>query len=134
MAVLTDNKSVNFQDGRVKRYRVADNQEIFEGAMVCINSSGRALPAGAAAGNTFVGVSQDYVKSDAAGNTFVTVLTEGEFEVVSSALTQGDTDSLAYATDDQTVNKTSGSSRPLVGRFTEVISATRARVKIWRNA
>ena len=77
----------------------------------------------------FVGVSTEHAVSGATGDTFVLVRTEGEAEFLGSSLAADDVGDVVYISDDQTIKTAAGSNPVKVGRMTQRLSATRARVK-----
>ncbi len=109
-------------------YPVAADVVIYKGAMVALDSSGRAMPAGALAGGSVrvVGKSSAYYDND--GGAAAAFDVEVEFGVFgwqnsadADAIADDDAGKACYAVDDQTVALTSSSATlPSAGLISEV--------------
>lgn len=129
---LSANKEVLEQDGKILSMPVAA-AHLFKGAMVKINAAGFLAPAAPEAGSQFAGIA--YEESDnsagAAGAKSARVVTEGCFVLAASGMAAADVGSQVFATDDQTVTTTEGTtSKQKVGKIVKVLSATEVLVKI----
>ena len=131
MALTKDYPRPN-KDGKLIAYPVKASTRIYQGGMVCTDSTGLAIKAAAAAGNRFVGVAKEGVDRSASGaaEASVRVESEGNFPFIGTGFSQASVGSVAYATDDETVTTSSGSNRPAVGVITRFVSATEVWVKI----
>ncbi len=134
MALTAAWKEADYQDGLIGTYKVAANTKIYQGAMVFVrNTDGYAYNARAGQSSTdiFVGVAVETVDNTggAAGAKTIRVWKAGEFTFAGSSLAQTNVGAAVYAVDENTIT-TTASTNVLVGYITEVISATRARVRI----
>jgi len=116
--------------GRKVKYLMKASTTCYQGGMVCIDSSGLAIPAAAASGNrAVVGVAVASVTSASSGSYYVEVL-EGEFLFAADTLEQDDVGVIVYADDDQTIDETQASNAPVAGRLIEYVSASEGWVRI----
>ena len=117
MAALTSDRDTVFRNGDEFEFEAA--AAIFAGAMVCLNGDGKAVPASITAGLTsVVGVAQ---RRAAAGEKVLVRRGMFAFGGKSSdepALAQ--VGSICYATDDNTVQKTTESNAPVAGVVRDV--------------
>ncbi len=107
MANLTaDRKSIR-KDGTLFSHPVAATTVVYAGALVCLNSSGYAVPAADDATQTFAGKADSRGDNSSGANGAVSVEghREGVFEFTASAMTQADVNENAYVVDDNTVGK-----------------------------
>jgi len=115
---------------RKVRYLMAASTTCYGGGMVCLNSSGLAIPAAAAADNrAVVGVAVADVTSAASGSYYVEVL-EGEFLMDAQTIAQDDTYKIVYADDDATIDDAQATNAPVAGRLIEYVSASSGWVRI----
>lgn len=129
MAALTQDRYVEQNThevlARVVVRPVKASTKIFGGAMVGVDASGNAMPAGLIAGGTLycVGVSKAQADNSAGAAGDIDVRIErGIFPLNNSAaadaITAGDIGKLCYVVDDNTVAKTDGSAaRCAAGRI-----------------
>lgn len=131
MAALTGAYDPLAREGRVVSYPVAGGVTIYKGAMVAANDSGYARPVAAGNGGTdkFLGVALETVTSTANGEKSVRVLKSGVFTYNGSGLTQALVGTTVYGQDDNTITTTATNNIP-VGVVVEVLSATRASIRI----
>jgi len=128
-ALAADRKFIRREGKHISAPIIATDTS-YLGAMMFVNASGYVSPV-ATAGFKFAGVNVGgRVDNEAgsAGDYNVKLAVEGEFEMVSSGLSQADIGKVVYASDDQTVTLTAGT--PMVGVITEVKAATQPMVKI----
>lgn len=111
--------------------KMASGETVYEGAKVCMNSSGYAINAVKATGNVFMGVAAETVDNSAGGDGDKTVKVFRKYahEFASAGLTQADLGKKVYLSDNETVGL-SVSYDIYVGNIMEVISATRTMVDI----
>ena len=115
---------------RKTRYLMKASETCYAGGMVCLASTGLAIPAAAASGNKqVVGVAAATVTSAASGSYYVEVL-EGEFNFAGATLEQEDVGGMVFAADDQTIDETQGSNYPTAGKLIEYVSASEGWVRI----
>ena len=115
---------------RKTRYLMEASTTCYAGGMVCIKSTGVAIPAAAASGNKqVVGVAAATVTSAASGSYYVECL-EGEFNFAADTLQQEDVGAIVYADDDQTIDETQASNAPVAGKLIEYVSASEGWVRI----
>ena len=118
----------------LKNYKMAAATQVWKHTLLNIRvADGYIYPArSGTATDMFAGVASESKLSGAvAGADEVNVHKEGEFEFAASGMAQTDVGVAVYASDDNTVTKTSTNNQ-LVGYITEFISATRVRVRIDR--
>jgi len=133
MAALTASLEVIEKDGvRLKSPMAVD--VIYRGAMVVYNTAGYLAPASTAAGVVFAGVSELEVDNSggSAGDLLCPHKTEGVYLLTGASLAQTDVGVQVYASDDQTITKTSSNNAP-VGKIVKFVSATQVWVKLDRN-
>lgn len=115
--------------GDIKRYLMTASTTIYQGGMVCLDSSGTAIPAAIASGNSnVVGVATETVTSAASGSYYIHAQ-EGLFRMAGSTMAQTDVGELAFVSDDQTVDNVQALNAPVAGRILEYVDAS--TVWIW---
>lgn len=134
MADITERKaSTDRQDGLVYPFKMGV-EKIYEGALVAINAAGYAVNAGDDANTVVVGVADQTVDNSAGsnGDEEIQVRRTGVFTFVAGfSAAQADVNSLAYASDNQTVDLAANLTNDvLVGRIVEVLSSSKVRVDI----
>ena len=134
MAALTESINVEEKDGVLRAAPMAVDV-IYRGAICMYNTSGFLAPAATAAGSFFAGIAEEEVDNSAgtAGDLRCKVKCEGRYLLTGSGFVQGDVGEKIYATDDQTISKTS-LNNVLVGQCDEYVSATQLWVKLERNS
>ena len=110
--------------------------KIFEGSVVFVNSSGKALWT-ASSGAPFLGVARETVDNTANTGKEISVLTEGVYEFTSSSLTGADIGKTVYLNTSANPNtvsvtkpSTSGALIAPIGKIVKVNSATECMVRI----
>ncbi|MGK7346293.1 MAG: hypothetical protein ACNS63_10860 [Candidatus Nitrospinota bacterium M3_3B_026] len=105
MANLTEDRKTARKDGTLFAHPVAAAAVIYAGALVCLDSSGRAVPAADDASFAFAGKADERADNStgAAGDVLVLGRREGVFEYNASGMTQADTGADVYVVDDNTV-------------------------------
>lgn len=129
MANLTANKEVIEQDGKIVSQPIFQGT-IFKGALVKVNAAGFIAPCGAEAGSEFAGIAYESKTAATAGEKEVRVIKEGAFVLNGAGFVAADVNSKVYASDDQTVTKTSAANLQVVGYIEKVLSATEVLVTI----
>ena len=115
---------------RKTRYLMKASETCYAGGMVCLASTGLAIPAAAASGNKqVVGVAAATVTSAASGSYYVECL-EGEFNFAADTLEQEDVGAIVFADDDQTIDETQASNALTAGKLIEYVSASEGWVRI----
>lgn len=134
MAALTADKEVSEKDGVVRAAPMAVDK-IYRGALVMHNTAGFLAPCATGAGNLFAGVAEEQVDNSAgsAGDLECKYKSEGLYLLEGVGFVQGDVGEIVYASDDQTVTKTS-LNNPKVGRIEKFVSATQVWVKLEENS
>lgn len=129
---VTANQVTKRREGERTAYPVAASTNIYEGTLVFINSSGYASDATATGVNGFAGiaVTQSDNSSGSAGDKWVEVYTEGEFELTGSGFAQTDVGMPAYGDDNYTASVSLGSTSVRIGRVVEYVSSTKTIVAI----
>lgn len=136
---LSDNKEVKRQDGKILAYDVADNEDIYKGAAVVVNDSGKLEAGTDAADKTFVGVAVESNSEQVLGEEkekgYVRVFKDGVFEFEVDSDADPSVGDVVYLVDDETVSnledgETDGVDEDIeVGNVVEVSGST-ARVRI----
>ncbi|MCE5334264.1 MAG: DUF2190 family protein [Desulfobacteraceae bacterium] len=131
MTALSSDRKTVYREGVEIAYPVAAQTTIYAGSLVCLNTSGYAVPGADTAGFKFAGVARETAKNGTAANGAAKVLLRrrGVFRFASSAMAVTDVEEAVYIADDQTVAKTSTNS-VACGRIAEFISATEVGVDI----
>jgi len=131
MAALSDNLEVNRQDGEIIEYPVAASSTIYKGALVCVNSSGYAVPASDTSNYVFVGVAVEKAdnSSGSNGDEKVRVYKTGVYEYTKSSATDADRGTLMYVSDDQTV-ATSTTNSIKAGYCVDVVDSSTIKLRI----
>lgn len=131
MAATADREAQR-KDGRLQNY-AAGAVKIFKGTLVSRRvGDGYAYPARSGTStDVFLGVSFEYVDNSggAAGALSLRVEKEGSYVFLQSGFAQTDIGATVYASNDNTVTKTS-SNNQAVGTVTEIIDTTHCRVLI----
>ena len=133
MAALTKEIEVLEKDGIVRAMPMAVDV-IYRGALTVMDTSGFLAPAATAAGNCFAGIAEETVDNSAgsAGDKTCRVKCEGRYLLTGTGFAQTDVSLPVYASDDQTITKTS-TNNPRVGIIDEFVSATQVWVKLDSN-
>lgn len=135
MTALAANYQFASKQNGVKSYPVADNVHIYKGSIVCVNSSGYAVPGANTAAYVTVGIADEEVDNTltghAAGLKRVRVISGRHFLMndVTADLTQAKVGLVVYVTDSGNVSL-SESNSIAVGIVTEYVSSTQAWVYI----
>ncbi len=121
---------------RKQRYPVAASTTIYAGGLVCLNSSGYAIPAANTAGlSDVVGVACAKADNSGGSNGTIDVIVEygGAFLInVGAGITQADVGRSAYVTDDETVTDDDAATNDIyVGQILEYLNE--AQDKAWVN-
>ena len=134
MAALTDSINVEEKDGVLVDSPVVASDIIYRGAMVMHNTAGFLAPAATGAGSIFAGISEEEVDNSggAAGDERCKHKITGRYLLTGSGFVQGDVGEIVYASDDQTITKTS-TNNPLVGKIDDFVSATQVWVNLENN-
>lgn len=132
MAALTQDRPFAYTDGRIVGYPVAAATIIYAGSMVCVNSSGYAVPAANAANYRFVGVAvrQADNRTGSAADKTVEVFREGVFEFDASSIAQANVGSDMYVVDDHTFDESDPGHGVKCGKLVKYISATKGWIAI----
>lgn len=108
--------------------------QVWKEALAFVRADGYAYPARAVASNTdiFIGVFYESINNSAgaAGAQSAKVYKNGSFVFAHTGLVQANVGSPAYASDDQTITATPGSTVKQIGYIAEILSATQVRVRI----
>ena len=120
---LTAARNTPARSGDKINLGVASNVIIYAGSLVCVNSSGKAVPAADASGNAVVGRAGATIDNrTAVYSASATIdVDQGIFLWVNGdAIVDADIGKLVYVTDDQTVNKTGGGQNIIAGTVVKV--------------
>src|SRR5574343_199973 len=128
---LTRDMQIKRQEGVLQAFPVYQSTTIYKGSLVCVNSSGYAIPAADTSGNIFVGVAAEYVaNTGSSGSKWVSVYQTGDFELPASSITQAHVGDLMYVVDDGTFDETTPANSIVCGILVKYISATRGVLRI----
>lgn len=128
MTALAADRMTQSRDGKVLSLPVAASAVIYAGAIVCLNSSGFAVPASTSTTLKRMGVATEAVSGNGTnGGVMVRVQRGGWYRFANSAsgdaIVLADAGNTCYLVDDQTVAKTDGSSsRSAAGTVRDVDS------------
>ena len=126
-------KEIVEQEGKLLSLPVVGSDIIYKGALVKIDANGFLAPCAPEAGSNFAGIAYETVDNSAgaSGAKNCRVITEGVFDLLVSGLAQTDVGSKVYATDDEVVTITEGTtSKQIVGTIVKFVSATKVLVKL----
>jgi hypothetical protein len=135
MSALTRDRATPYREGIEVEYPVAANTKIFAGSLVCVNSTGYAVPAADTSGYRFAGVAMEQVdNSDGSdGGKVVRLRRTGVFEFDAGSITQDMMGANMYAADDHTFDDAAGPTNDIkVGQLVKYVSATRGWIDIAR--
>lgn len=133
MSALTKDRATAYRDGIEVEYRVAANAKIFAGSLVCVNSSGFAVPAADTAGFKFIGVALQQVDNSGGANgaKIIRVRRSGVFEFAAGSITQAMVGDPMYALDDQTFDDAGGATNDIkVGALVKYEAAGKGWIDI----
>ena len=110
---------------RLPEVPVAASTKIFAGGLVCLNSSGEAIPAAAGVGNKTYGVAMETVDNyaGAAGDKTLELVYAGIFHFANDGSNPVAAAGLledCYVIDDQTVSDTQATNAPVVGKVVAI--------------
>lgn len=129
---VTANQIVKFADGDRRSYPVAASTRIYEGTLVFINASGYADDDTGTGVNGFIGIAVREAdnSSGSAGDVWVEVYTEGDFELTGSGFAQTDVGMPIYADDNYACVLSLGSTSVRIGKIVKYVSSTKHMVSI----
>ena len=128
---LSADRKTKYREGIELEYKVAASAKIYAGSLVCLNTSGYAVPGADTASFKFLGVAREQAdnSSGANGDITVRVRRKGVFRLVASGMAVTDIGAAVYVSDDQTVAKSTTNS-VACGKIAEFVSATEVGVDI----
>ena len=132
MTALAADRNTKTKDGDLVSYPVGAGVTIYNGAMVCLNTSGYAVPAADTAGYIYQGVAQEYVDNSEGsnGDDTVKVRIGKVHNWVASGMSQAKVGLPVFVGDDQTVVlDASSTNKVYVGTIDAYVSATEVWVK-----
>ncbi len=133
MSALTKDRATAYRDGIEIDFPVAASSKVYAGSLVCVNSSGYAVPAADSAGFKFIGVAMQQVdnSSGANGARSVRVRRTGTFEFDAASITQAMVGDPVYAVDDHSFDDAAGPTNDIkVGVLVKYESATKGWIDI----
>lgn len=133
---VTANQVIKRREDCVRAYPVAASTRIYEGTLVYITAAGYADDDTATGVNGFAGIARAEAdnSSGSAGDVWVEVYSEGEFELVGSGFAQTDVGMPIYGDDNFTIVNALGSTSVRIGTATRYISSTKLGVTIKTSA
>lgn len=135
MSALTRDRATPYREGIEIEYSVAANTKIFAGSLVCVNTTGYAVPAADTSGYRFAGVAMEQVDNSGGsdGDQVVRLRRVGVFEFDAVSITQDMVGVDMYATDDHTFDDAAGPTNDIkVGQLIKYVSATKGWIDIAR--
>lgn len=133
MTVLDADQEVARKQGGLQSYPVKDNDILYKGGLVTIDTDGYAEPAVDTAGHKFVGVAYEKVDNTlsghSAGGKSIRVYTEGVFLLTCTDITQNMVGQSMYVKDDDVVDDTS-TNFVCAGRLVQYVGTTQGWVDI----
>lgn len=132
MAALTQDRITDKRFPGVMAYPVAATTKIYAGAIVCVNSTGVAVPAADTAGNKVVGIATRTVDNSAgaAGAMWVEVNCPTIARLNATSITQAMVGTVMHVVDDNTVDDAVGTNTIKAGVLVEFISTTEGWIYI----
>jgi hypothetical protein len=129
---VTENKVISKQDGDRVSYPVAASTRIYQGSLVFITASGYADDDTATGVNAFAGIAIGEADntSGSAGDVWVEVWTEGNFELVGTGFAQTDVGMPIYADDNYACVLALGATSVRIGTIVRYVSSTKHIVSI----
>lgn len=132
MTALAKDRATSYREGIEVEFPVAASTKIYAGSLVCVNSSGYAVPAADTSGYKFVGVSMAQAdnSSGANGDINVRVRRSGVFEFNASSIAQANLLADMYIVDDQTFDESNPGNGIKCGKLVKYVSATKGWIEI----
>jgi hypothetical protein len=134
MSAATQPREAAKKEGKLQIYLLDAGSKIYKGTFVFVRANGYAWPGRSTTSITdvFVGIAYETVDntSGAAGAASIRVEREGSYVFGLASAVQANIGAPVYATDDQTLTLTSGSTVVKVGNITEIINANNVRISI----
>ncbi len=134
MTALTEDKSIQRTEGVQLAFPVAASEDIYGGALTCVNAAGYALEGSDTAGLIFEGVAMERKNNSSGSNGDLDVVLHrrGLFNVIlDTAITQANVGDNVFLVDDQTVDLTANvSNNILCGIIAKYIDTTHAWIDI----
>ncbi|MDD3582339.1 MAG: DUF2190 family protein [Desulfobacca sp.] len=133
MAALTEDRRLEKYAGDELAYKVAASTIIYANSLVCLNTSGYAVPAADTENYKFLGVATEYVDNSAGanGDRTVRVWRKGVFEFGASALAITNIGDNVHVLNDQTVGTAAQATNDIAcGKIAGFRSATSVLVDI----
>lgn len=133
MTALAADKASKTKSGRIWKVPVAASQDIFKGAMVCIDADGFLIPAADASGiSRVIGIAFEHADNNPGsdGDIDCRVISDVRVHAVGVTLTQAMLGDRMYVEDDATFDDSDPGEGRLAGVLVEFISATEGVIYI----
>lgn len=129
---VTANQLIVRQDGQKRSYPVAASTRIYQGTLVFVNADGNADDDTATGVNAFAGIAiaEADNSSGSAGDVWVDVWTDGDFELTGTGFALTDNGMPVYADDNYACVLSLGASSVRIGTIVRNVSSTKAIVAI----
>ena len=127
MAALTKDRATPYRDGIEIDFPVAANIKIYAGSLVCVNTTGYAVPAADTAGLKFAGVALEQADNTGGANGAKTVRLRrsGVFEFDAASITQAMVGNAMYIVDDHTMDDATGPTNDIrIGILVKYVADT----------
>lgn len=134
MAALTvDRDTLIIAKPTLKGYPVLNDTTIYKGSLVCLDSTGYAIPAADTSGlSGVIGIADEQVASpstDSDGDKKIRIRSGEIYDFVATSITQAMLGTVMYVVDDQTFDDAAGATNEIAaGILVEYISATRGKI------
>lgn len=130
-AAATEDRNTVRQDGVIRAYKVKGSTKIYGGTLVCLDSTGYAIPAADTAGNVFVGFAcaeADNSSGSSGDDLYVNVRKEGIFEITTAGAAITDVGRPVFVEEDNEVDIVNGNV--IAGVIAKYVSATSVYIDI----
>lgn len=132
-ALTVDRDTLIIAKPTLKGYPVLNNTTIYKGSMVCIDSTGYAVPAADTSGfSGVIGVADEQVASpstDSDGDKKIRIRSGEIYDFVATSITQAMLGTVMYVVDDQTFDDAAGATNEIAaGILVEYISSSRGKI------
>jgi hypothetical protein len=134
MVLTADRDTLIIAKPSLKGYPVLNDTTIYKGGMVCLGTTGYAIPATDTAGLKVLGVADETVISPASdddGDKKIRVRSGEMYDFAATSITQAMLGDVMYVVDDETFDDAAGATNEVpAGILSEFISTTRGKIFI----
>ena len=132
MPACAADRNTTYREGIELEFPVKAATRIYAGAMVAVDSTGYAVPAGNTAGHKLMGVALEQVDNLAGANgaKVIRLRTTGAFEFGALSIAQAHVGAEMYVVDDQTFDDVNPGRGVKCGKLVKYVGATKGWIKI----